>query len=45
MLRIIPTAVHTDEDIELTLTAFSALQEKLDKKLYPQEMPKIAQVA
>lgn len=45
MLRIIPTAVHTDEDIELTLTAFSALQEKLNKKLYPQEMPKIAKVA
>lgn len=45
MLRIIPTAAHTDEDVDLTLEAFSALREKLDKKLYPQEMPKIAQLA
>lgn len=42
MLRLIPTAAHTDEDIDQTLTAFSALQEKLDKKLYPQEMPDVA---
>jgi glycine C-acetyltransferase len=45
MLRIIPTAAHTDEDVDLTLEAFSALQDKLAKKLYPQEMPKIAQPA
>lgn len=45
MLRIIPTAAHTDEDVDLTLKAFSALQEKLAKKLYPQEMPKLAQPA
>lgn len=42
MLRLIPTAAHTDEDIDLTLEAFSALQKKLDDKVYPQEMPKIA---
>jgi len=41
ILRIIPTAVHTDQDIDETLKAFSAIQEKLDKKLYPQEMPNI----
>ncbi len=41
MLRLIPTAAHTDEDIDETLTAFSALQEKLDQKLYPQEMPNV----
>ncbi|RYE20568.1 MAG: aminotransferase class I/II-fold pyridoxal phosphate-dependent enzyme [Sphingobacteriales bacterium] len=41
ILRLIPTAAHTDEDIDLTLEAFSALQEKLDKKMYPQEMPNI----
>jgi glycine C-acetyltransferase len=41
MLRLIPTAAHTDEDIDETLKAFSALQEKLNKKLYPQEMPKV----
>lgn len=44
ILRLIPTAVHTDEDIELTLAAFSALREKLDKKLYPQEMPRLGAV-
>jgi glycine C-acetyltransferase len=38
-LRIIPTAAHTDEDIDQTLAAFDAVREKLDKKLYPQEMP------
>lgn len=41
ILRLIPTAAHTDEDIDTTLEAFSALQEKLDKKMYPQEMPHI----
>ena len=45
ILRLIPTAVHTDEDIDLTLTAFSELREKLDNKMYPQEMPNIAEVA
>lgn len=40
-LRIIPTAAHTDEDIDLTLAAFSAVREKLEKKLYPQEMPTV----
>jgi glycine C-acetyltransferase len=41
ILRLIPTAAHTDEDIDLTLSAFSALREKLEKKMYPQEMPSI----
>lgn len=41
ILRLIPTAAHTDEDIDLTLDAFSALREKLEQKLYPQEMPVI----
>ena len=45
ILRLIPTAAHTDEDIDLTLTAFSALREKLDNKMYPQEMPKITEMA
>ncbi|MBX2907122.1 MAG: aminotransferase class I/II-fold pyridoxal phosphate-dependent enzyme [Taibaiella sp.] len=40
-LRIIPTAAHTDKDIEETLAAFSAIREKLEKKLYPQEMPQV----
>jgi glycine C-acetyltransferase len=29
MLRIIPTAVHTDEDIKETLNAFSVVNKKL----------------
>jgi len=32
--RLIPTAAHGDEDIELTLKAFSETKEKLDKKVY-----------
>ncbi|WP_343668287.1 pyridoxal phosphate-dependent aminotransferase family protein [Chitinophaga sp.] len=32
--RLIPTAAHNDEDIELTLRAFSETKEKLDKKVY-----------
>lgn len=39
ILRLIPTAVHTDEDIQLTLDAFSAVREKLEKGLYPKEYP------
>ncbi|XZF14786.1 aminotransferase class I/II-fold pyridoxal phosphate-dependent enzyme [Chitinophagaceae bacterium MMS25-I14] len=42
ILRIIPTAVHTDEDIDKTLEVFSLLRDKLEQKLYPQEMPVIA---
>lgn len=42
ILRLIPTAVHTDEDIELTLEAFSAVHSKLVNKEYPQEMPDIS---
>jgi glycine C-acetyltransferase len=41
ILRIIPTAAHTDEDIDLTLEAFSALRDKIANKVYPQEMPVI----
>ena len=37
MLRIIPTAVHTKEDIEETLDAFSAVQEKLKAGEYAKE--------
>ncbi len=41
ILRLIPTAAHTDEDIDLTLKAFSELRDKVEQKLYPQEMPVI----
>jgi glycine C-acetyltransferase len=39
MLRLIPTAAHTDQDIDETLAAFEALNKKLVNKEYPQEMP------
>ena len=34
MLRIIPTAVHTQEDVERTIKAFEAIQEKLNNGSY-----------
>ncbi len=37
LLRLIPTAAHTDEDINLTLDAFSAVQEKLKSGKYETE--------
>ncbi len=44
ILRLIPTAVHTDEDIDQTLEAFSTLRGKLERKEYPQEMPVVEDV-
>jgi glycine C-acetyltransferase len=38
MLRLIPTAVHTLEDVEYTVTAFRELKRKIDNNLYPNEM-------
>ena len=32
--RLIPTAIHTDEDIEMTLKAFSETKKKLDSGVY-----------
>jgi glycine C-acetyltransferase len=43
ILRIIPTAAHTDADIDRTLEVFSLLRTKLENKEYPQEMPIIRQ--
>ena len=37
MFRIIPTAAHTIEDVERTLSAFSALKEKMDNGFYRKE--------
>jgi glycine C-acetyltransferase len=34
MLRLIPTAVHTLEDVRVTIAAFEAVAHKLDKGLY-----------
>jgi len=38
MFRIIPTAVHTLEDVEYTLGVFSKLKEKLDSGFYKEEV-------
>lgn len=37
LLRLIPTANHTDEDIKLTLEAFEKVQEKLSQGLYAKQ--------
>jgi glycine C-acetyltransferase len=43
--RLIPTAVHTDEDIQLTLEAFSATKKKLDAGAYKGDhIPDMAEV-
>ena len=34
ILRLIPTATHTQEDIDETITAFSAIRENLEKGIY-----------
>jgi len=39
MLRIIPTAVHTLDDVAYTLDAFSAIAEKLSSGAYVGKMP------
>jgi glycine C-acetyltransferase len=38
MLRLIPTAVHTLQDVEETVKAFSEVKEKLENRVYPEEM-------
>lgn len=43
--RLIPTAVHTDEDIQLTLEAFSITKKKLDAGEYQSDdIPDMAEV-
>lgn len=37
MLRLIPTAVHSMEDVEETINAFAAVKEKLDNGVYRRE--------
>lgn len=45
ILRLIPTAVHTEEDIRLTLEAFSAVRAKLEQQAYPKEIPQVTSLA
>ena len=39
LLRLIPTTVHTDQDIEDTITAFKAILHKLESNAYKTEVP------
>ena len=39
MLRIIPTAAHTQEDVNQTLDAFSVVQNKLNNGQYSESLP------
>jgi glycine C-acetyltransferase len=39
MLRLIPTAVHTLEDVEKTINVFSEVKEKLTQGFYDKPMP------
>ena len=41
MLRIIPTAVHTLDDVEYTIKAFTVVAKKLMDGVYPKEHPKV----
>ena len=38
MLRIIPTAAHSLEDVEYTIKAFKEIKRKIDNDEYPHEM-------
>ena len=42
ILRIIPTAAHTLEDVQYTLDCFSSIREKLEKGEYDKPMPNMA---
>ncbi len=42
LLRLIPTADHTEEDIRLTVDAFKAIKSKLESGAYKKEMEVIA---
>jgi glycine C-acetyltransferase len=41
ILRLIPTAVHTEEDIQITLEAFTAVGEKLKAGVYKDYVPEV----
>jgi glycine C-acetyltransferase len=42
ILRVIPTAAHTMEDVERTLAAFKDMKERLDRGEFDKEMPNMA---
>jgi len=42
MLRLIPTAAHTPDDVQITLDAFSVIADKLERGVYRQNKVQIA---
>jgi glycine C-acetyltransferase len=44
LLRLIPTADHTEEDVEKTLAAFKSMKQRLDAGEYQKELQVIAQM-
>lgn len=44
MLRLIPTATHSLEDVEYTVKAFRELKRKIDNNLYPNEVADFSKV-
>ena len=44
MLRLIPTASHTLEDVEYTIKVFAELKKKVDSDVYPHEMADFSKV-
>ena len=41
ILRLIPTSEHTEEDIQITLDAFSAVREKMEAGVYKAFVPEV----
>jgi glycine C-acetyltransferase len=41
MLRLIPTAMHTSEDVQYTIKAFSEVRKKLEEGKYTSSIPSI----
>jgi len=41
ILRLIPTAAHTEEDIQVTLDAFTAVREKMEQGVYKGHVPQV----
>ena len=41
ILRLIPTAMHTDEDIRITLDAFTAVRVIMQSGIYKQFIPEV----
>jgi len=45
MLRLIPTAIHTLDDVDYTIKAFGEIAQKLANNYYPDEVAKIPKIS